>query len=165
VWPPDRAGRARPRDPSRGVARIGLRGAGADVALTHHSDNGSQYLSFDYTQTLDDHDVRQSTGSVGDALDNALAECWVDSLKTELIAERVWRSRSQVELAVVEYIGWFNNTRLHSALGFVPATEYELRSELSQLDTLSARTATTAIERRTADRLVSALYGSDPSLA
>ena len=66
---------------------IGLRGPGADVALVHHSDNGSQYVSFDYTQELDDHDVLQSTGTVGDALDNALAESWVDSLKTELIAD------------------------------------------------------------------------------
>ena len=131
---------------------IGLRGGGADVALIHHSDQGSQYTSFDYTQTLDDHDVLQSMGSVGDAYDNALAESWVDSLKTELIADRVWRSRSQLELAVVEYIGWFNNIRLHSSLGFVPPAEYELRWELTQVEELGARTAITAIEGRTADR-------------
>jgi putative transposase len=84
-------------------------------------------VSFDYGQELDDHDVLQSTGSVGDALDNALAESWVDSLKTELIADRVWRTRAQLELAVVEYIGWFNHTRLHSALGFVAPAEHEAR--------------------------------------
>ena len=54
-----------------------------------------------------------SVGSVGDAYDNALAESFVDSFKTELIADGVWRSRSQLELAAVEYIGWFNNARLH----------------------------------------------------
>lgn len=84
---------------------IGIRGPGADVELVHHSDNGSQYVSFDYAQTLDDHSVLQSTGSVGDCYDNALAESWVDSLKTELIADRVWRTRQQLELAVVEYTG------------------------------------------------------------
>ena len=131
---------------------IGLRGPGADVALVHHSDQGSQYVSFDYTQTLDDHGVLASVGSVGDAYDNALAESWVDSLKTELIADRVWRTRAQLELAAVEYIGWFNNARLHSALGFIPPAEHELRWELSQFETLSARTATTAIEGRAADR-------------
>jgi hypothetical protein len=47
------------------------------------------------------------------ALANALAESFVDSFKTELISDRVWRSRSQLELAVVEYIGWFNNAHLH----------------------------------------------------
>jgi transposase InsO family protein len=52
---------------------------GADVRLVVHSDAGSQYTSFDYTQVLDDHDVQQSIGSVGDALDNALAESFVDS--------------------------------------------------------------------------------------
>ena len=104
---------------------IGLRGPGADVELVHHSDRGSQYTSFDYGQELDDHGVLQSMGSVGDAYDNALAESFVDSLKTELIADRVWRSRSQLELAVVEYIGWFNHQRLHSALGDIPPAEHE----------------------------------------
>jgi putative transposase len=48
----------------------------------------------DYTQTLADHGVLASVGSVGDAYDNALAESFVDSFKTELIADRVWRSRA-----------------------------------------------------------------------
>jgi putative transposase len=84
---------------------LGQRGAGADVELIHHTDRGSQYTSIDYSQTLDDHGVLASVGSVGDAYDNALAESFVDSFKTELLADRVWRSRSQLELAVVEYIG------------------------------------------------------------
>jgi putative transposase len=104
---------------------LGQRRPGADVALVHHSDRGSQYTSFDYTQTLTDHGVLASVGSVGDAYDNALAESFVDSFKTELIADRVWRSRSQLELAVVEYIGWFNYSRLHEALGDIPPAEME----------------------------------------
>jgi transposase InsO family protein len=71
----------------------------------------------DYTQTLVDHRVLASVGSVGDAYDNDLAESCVDSFKTELIADRVWRTRAQRELAVVEYIGRFNDTRLHESLG------------------------------------------------
>lgn len=47
-----------------------------------------------------------STGSVGDALDNAMAESFVDTFKTELIADRVWRTRDQLELAIVEWVGW-----------------------------------------------------------
>ena len=104
---------------------LGTRAPGVDVALVHHSDAGSQYTSFDYTQTLDDHDVLASIGSVGDALDNALAESFVDSFKTELISDRVWRTREQLEYAIVEYLGWFNNDRLHSALGDIPPAEYE----------------------------------------
>jgi putative transposase len=101
------------------------RGPGADVELIHHSDRGSQYTSIDYTQTLTDNRVLASVGSVGDAYDNALAESFVDSFKTELIADRVWRSRNQIELAIVEYIGWYNGARLHESLGDVPPVEYE----------------------------------------
>jgi len=53
------------------------RGAGADVELVYHYDRGSQYTSIDYTHTVDDHGVRASVGSVGDAYDNALAESFV----------------------------------------------------------------------------------------
>lgn len=86
---------------------LSRRPAGANVQLVHHSDAGSQYTSYAFTQVLDDHGVLASIGTVGDALDNALAQSFVDSFKSELIAERVWRSRTQLELAVVEYIGWF----------------------------------------------------------
>jgi putative transposase len=113
---------------------LGTRGPGADVALVHHSDRGSQYSSIDYTQTLADHGVLASVGSVGDAYDNALAESFVDSFKTELIADRVWRTRSQLELAIVEYIGWFNDSRLHQALGDLPPSEFERLSLTSTLE-------------------------------
>ena len=66
-----------------------------------------------------------SVGAVGDAYDNAPAESFVDSFKTELIADRVWRSRSQLELATVEWIGWFNHERLHESLGDLPPVEFE----------------------------------------
>ena len=69
--------------------------------------------------------VRPSMGSVGDAYDNALAESFVDSFKTELIADRVWRSRDQLELAIVEWVGWYNQRRLHSSLGDIPPVEFE----------------------------------------
>jgi putative transposase len=98
---------------------------GADVRLVVHSDAGSQYTSFDYTQVLDDHDVLQSIGTVGDALDNALAESFVDSFKTELIRDRAWPARTGLEFAIVEYLGWFNHDRLHSSLGDIPPAEFE----------------------------------------
>ena len=98
---------------------------GAEVALIQHTDAGSQYTSYDYTQTLDDHGVLASIGTVGDALDNAVAESFVDSFKTELITDRTWATRSQLELAVVEYVAWFNNERLHEALNDRPPREVE----------------------------------------
>jgi putative transposase len=104
---------------------LGVRAPGADVALVHHSDAGSQYTSIDYTQALTDHQVLASIGTVGDAYDNAMAESFVDSYKTELIADRVWRTRAQLELATLEWVAWFNHERLHESLGDIPPLEFE----------------------------------------
>jgi putative transposase len=104
---------------------VSTRRRGADVALVHHSDRGSQYTSIEFGQVLDDHQVLQSVGSVGDAFDNALAESFVDTIKTELIADRVWQTRTQLELAIVEYLGWFNDARLHESLSDLPPAEFE----------------------------------------
>ena len=104
---------------------LGTREPGADFRLVAHTDRGQQYTSAAYTQVLDDHRVLASVGSVGDAYDNAMAESFVDSFKTELIADRVWRTRAQLELAVVEYISWFNHDRLHESLGDIPPVEFE----------------------------------------
>jgi putative transposase len=104
---------------------LAQREPGADFELVAHTDRGSQYTSADYTQELDDRRVLASVGSVGDAYDNAMAESFVDTFKTELIADRSWRSRSQLELAVVEYIAWFNNDRLHESLGDRAPVEFE----------------------------------------
>src|SRR3954471_9521055 len=70
--------------------------------------------------------VRQAEAdSVVDALDNALPESFVDSFKTELISDRLWRTREQLEFAIVEYLGWPNCDRLHSSLGYVRRAEFE----------------------------------------
>jgi putative transposase len=120
---------------------LGLRAPGADFQLVAHTDHGSQYTSEDYTQQLDDAKVLASVGTVGDAYDNALAESFVDSFKTELIADRVWRTHTQLELAVVEYVAWFNTVRLHSSLGNIPPAEHEQRHAATlaaHLEALSA---------------------------
>ena len=104
---------------------LGTRQPGAEVQLVQHTDQGSQYTAEDYTQELDDHRVLASVGSVGDCFDNALAESFVDSYKTELIADRVWRTNAQLETATVAYVGWFNHRRLHSSIGNRPPVEHE----------------------------------------
>jgi putative transposase len=106
---------------------LAIRQPGANFQLVAHTDNGSQYVSEDYTQQLDDANVLASVGSVGDCYDNALAESFVDSYKTELIADRVWRTHAQLELATVDYVAWFNTRRLHSSLGNIPPVEHEQR--------------------------------------
>jgi putative transposase len=104
---------------------LGLRARGADVALVAHNDAGSQYTSHDYRQELTDQHVLASIGTVGDCYDNALAESFVDSYKTELIADRVWRTRTQLELATCKYVAWFNHVRLHSSIGYRAPAEHE----------------------------------------
>jgi hypothetical protein len=61
----------------------------------------------------------------------------VDSFKTVPIADHVWRTRSQLELAIVEYLGWFTTGRLHQALGDLPPPEFEaLAAPRSQMTTV-----------------------------
>jgi putative transposase len=130
---------------------LARRKPGADVQLVHHSDAGSQYTSYAFAQTLNDHRVLASIGSVGDAYDNALAESFVDSFKTELISDRVWRTKAQLELAVVEYVGWFNHDRLHAALGDLPPAEFEQRHALE--GSISRNGPVAALSPKPADRL------------
>jgi len=67
--------------------------------VLRRSIESAQYTSHDYRQELTDRRVLASIGTVGDCYDNALAESFVDSYKTELIADRVWRTHAQLELA------------------------------------------------------------------
>jgi putative transposase len=108
-----------------------------------------QYTSSAFRQVLDDHGVLASIGSVGDAFDNALAESFVDSFKTELIADRVWRTRTQLELAIVEYVGWFNTMRLHLALGDRPPEEFEALHQTP----ISGNRSVAMLSPKPADRL------------
>jgi putative transposase len=94
--------------------------------LVHHSDAGSQYTSFMFTAHLLEADIDASIGSVGDAYDNALMESTIGLYKTELIKPRgPWRSLAEVELATAEYLDWYNNKRLHTAIGGIPPAEHE----------------------------------------
>ena len=145
---------------------LGTRRPGADVQLVHHTDQGSQYTAEDYTQVLDDHRVLASVGTVGDCYDNALAESFVDSYKTELIADRVWRTNAQLELATVTYVGWFNHRRLHSSIGNRPPVEHEreywARLALG-LEPLPAQAAPTVTDLRDVGLLASPMGGSEQS--
>ncbi|WP_157210328.1 IS3 family transposase [Nocardioides aequoreus] len=85
--------------------------------LIHHTDAGSQYVSFAFTQRLVDEGVDPSVGSVGDAYDNALAESQIGLYKAELIRpEGPWRGVEHVELETLNWVDFFNNERPHEAL-------------------------------------------------
>ena len=103
------------------------RRAGRDVSgLVHHSDKGSQYLAVRYTQRLAEAGAVASVGSTGDSYDNALAEAFNSLFKAELIRNRgPWKGIDDLEIAVAEYIDWFNHRRLHGQIGLIPPAEHE----------------------------------------
>jgi putative transposase len=94
--------------------------------LIHHSDRGVQYVAIRYTQRLAEAGAVASVGSRGDSYDNALAEAFNSLFKAELVRNKgPWKSIDDLEIAVAEYIDWFNHRRLHGEIGLVPPAEYE----------------------------------------
>jgi transposase InsO family protein len=91
--------------------------------LVHHSDRpshglqanrcratGSQYLSIKYTERLAEAEIDLSVGTVGDAYDNALAECVIGLFKTEVINQiGPWKSMREVEWETLKWVDWYNN--------------------------------------------------------
>jgi putative transposase len=72
--------------------------------VIHHSDRGTQYTSFEFGRTLRSCGVLASMGSVADCYDNAMAETFFATLKTELVYTRAWPSRHELEMEVFSYI-------------------------------------------------------------
>jgi putative transposase len=103
------------------------RRSGADLSqLIHHSDRGVQYVAVRYTERLAEADVVASVGSVGDSYDNAMAEAFNSLFKAELVRNKgPWQGLDDLEIAVAEYIDWYNYRRLHGELGLVPPVKYE----------------------------------------
>jgi putative transposase len=94
--------------------------------LVHHSDRGVQYLSIRYTQRLAAEGAVASVGSRGDSYDNALAEAVNALYKAELIGRQgPWRGAEQLELATLSWVQWWNERRLHGAIGDIPPAEHE----------------------------------------
>jgi putative transposase len=92
----------------------------------HHSDRGSQYRSLAIGKTLKDSGIMASMGSKGDAYDNAAAESFFATIKTELIYRNRFKTKDEARLAVFRYIeGFYNPTRRHSALGYKSPADYE----------------------------------------
>ena len=94
--------------------------------LVHRSDRGVQYTSLSFGKRLEDEGLLPSMGRVGSAYDNALAEAFVATLKTELLYRSSWPTRQVVKTAIFEYIeGFYNTRRRHSALGHISPAEFE----------------------------------------
>jgi len=102
-------------------------------SLIHHSDRGSQYLSIRYSERLSEAGVEPSVGSTGDSYDNAMAETINGLYKTELVRKKgPWKSIEALELETLNWVTWFNRSRLLEPIGNIPPAEFEALYERSQ---------------------------------
>ena len=100
---------------------------GRDIAgVTFHSDKGTQYTSGEFAEACRRLGISRSTGRTGNALDNACAESFFSTLQHELINQRTWTTKTQARQEITLWVHtWYNQKRLHSAIGMVPPVEYE----------------------------------------
>jgi transposase InsO family protein len=92
-----------------------------------HSDHGTQFTAWTFTDRANKSGLLPSMGSVGDCYDNAMIEAFWSRMQVELLNTRRWKTRVELANAIFEYIEIFHNRRRrHSALGMRTPIEYEL---------------------------------------
>jgi len=97
-----------------------------DAGLIHHTDRGVQYTALSFGKRLEEAGIVPSMGKAGSALDNAISESFVASLKAELLYRHRFLSREAARTAVFDYIeGFYNRMRRHSSLGYLSPSDYE----------------------------------------
>jgi transposase InsO family protein len=105
--------------------------------LVFHSDRGCQYTSAQHARLAKRHGVRLSVGRRGQCWDNAVAESFFSTIKTELIHRQAWPTRKTAHQAIFEYVeGWYNTRRRHSSLGYLSPAAYEGGTVISLLPAL-----------------------------
>ena len=93
-----------------------------------HSDHGTQFTSWAFTQRAINSGLLPSMGSVGDCYDNAVIESFWSRMQVELLDRKRWRTRVELANAIFEYLEIFHNRqRRHSALGMLTPVEFENR--------------------------------------
>lgn len=102
-------------------------------ALVFHSDRGVQYACNEFRRQLMEFSVNQSMSRKGNCWDNAVAESFFKTMKTEMVYHENFQTRAQAKLAIFEYIEvWYNRKRRHSALGYLTPQEFEDAAENSK---------------------------------
>jgi putative transposase len=96
------------------------------AGLIHHTDRGAQYTALSFGKKLEEAGMVPSMGRAGSALDNAISESFVASLKCELLHRHRFLTREAARAAVFDYIeGFYNRVRRHSSLGYLSPSDYE----------------------------------------
>ena len=102
--------------------------------LIHHSDRGSQYAAHDYQQLLKTFGMIPSMSRKGDCCDNAVAESFFHTLKTEEVGDQAYPTREEARRDVIDYIEMFYNShRLHSFLGYDTPNDFEKNFTLAKV--------------------------------
>lgn len=106
---------------NQAVFQRGLKGN-----LMHHSDRGCQYTSMEFRELTEKHGIKLSMSAKGRCYDNAVAESFFRTLKTEEVYHRKYKSREEAKNSIFEYIEvFYNRMRLHSTLGYMSPEEFE----------------------------------------
>ncbi len=116
--------------------RMALERRQPGTGLVHHSDQGVQYASDDYTWLLREHGIVISMSRKGNPYDNAVAESFMKTLKYEEVYRDEYRDLAEARASIERFLEQvYNERRLHSALGYRPPAEFELALRSSQQDT------------------------------
>jgi transposase InsO family protein len=96
------------------------------AGVVHHSDRGSQYTCEALKKLADHYGIQLSMGRVANAYDNAVAESFFHTLKTELIYFQSYENLEEAKMSIFHYVfGFYNRTRRHSTLGYVSPSQFE----------------------------------------
>jgi putative transposase len=104
------------------------------AGLVHHTDRGSPYASADYRRALSSYAMVASMSRAGDCWDNAVAESFFATLRTELVDDERYPTRRAAETSIGDYIeSFYNVERLHSHLDYVSPIEFELKDRVAAI--------------------------------
>jgi len=106
--------------------RMAKANRGIGDKLIFHSDQGVQYACLEFRQQLMGLPIIQSMSRKGNCWDNAVAESFFKTMKTEMVYQRAFKTKKQAYLAIFEYIEvWYNRKRIHSSLGYLTPLDVE----------------------------------------
>lgn len=106
--------------------RNAVTGRRPERGVIFHSDRGCQYTSGQYARAAAEVGVRLSVGRKGQCWDNAVAESFFATIKTEMLDRQPWPTKAKAHKAIFEYVeGWYNTRRRHSSLGYLSPAAYE----------------------------------------
>ncbi len=108
------------------------RSPGKDSGLVFHSDRGSQYASRCYTDLLVQHGIKASMSRKGNCWDNACSETLFGSLKVERLHGMQFNSHREAKDATLDWLLWYNRSRLHSTLRYLSPAQFEQQANARQ---------------------------------